>query len=223
MNLHEDTGLNMAIKTMATRHKAPPELHGRIVAALTREDPLPAPPPRKRFWASLQQQWAGIGLAFACGVVASLTVTMFHAAPSEEDRLAQEIVAGHVRSLMAAHLADVASSDRHTVKPWFSGKLDFSPPVHDLANEGFQLTGGRLDYLDQRPVAALVYRRQQHTINLFVWPSGGAPSHEVKSLSRQGFNMTDWSDSGMQFRAVSDLNSGELLSFTQLLRQKLKL
>jgi anti-sigma factor RsiW len=91
--------------------------------------------------------------------------------------------------------------------------------VHDLAKEGFPLVGGRLDYLNQRPVAALVYLRQRHTINLFVWPSNGSSAKELKSTSRQGFNMTSWSDSGMQFWAVSDLNSGELQTFSQLLRR----
>lgn len=220
MNRHEDNELSSAIKAQATRHKAPPALRSRIDASLNQVVPPLAAPPSRSFWASLQRQWVGMGVAFACGMIASLTLTLFHAAPRDEDRLPQEVIAGHVRSLMADHLADVASSDQHTVKPWFSGKLDFSPPVHDLAEDGFPLVGGRLDYLDRRPVAALVYRRQQHTINLFVWPSRSASTHEIKFLSQQGFNMTDWSEFGMQFWAVSDINSGELQTFTQLLRRK---
>jgi len=161
-----------------------------------------------------------MGVAFAFGLTLSLTVTFFHAAPSEDDRVLQEVVAGHVRSLMVAHLEDVVSTDQHTVKPWFSGKLDFSPPVYDLAIEGFPLAGGRLDYLNQHPVAALVYRRQQHTINLFVWPTDSTSQHEIKLMSRQGFNITAWTDSGMQYWAVSDLNAAGLKTFTQLLRQK---
>lgn len=219
MNRDEDTELSKAIKAQATRHAAPPALRERIVAALNQAESVPAAPPRRPFQ-TFWQQWWGMGVAFACGVVASLVLGSFHATPGKEDRLSQEVIAGHVRSLMVAHLADVASSDQHTVKPWFSGKLDFSPPVHDLAKQGFPLLGGRLDYLDQRPVAALVYRRQQHTINLFVWPSSGSSTREVKSLSRQGFSMTEWSDSGMQFWAVSDLSRGELQTFAQLFRQQ---
>ena len=221
MNHHQDSELSQLVKARATRYEASLALRDRLGAALSKADSLSGTPPRQGFWAVLQRQWLGLGVAFACGVIASVTVTLFQAAPSEQERVAQEIVAGHVRSLMVAHLADVDSSEQHTVKPWFNGKLDFSPPVHDLAKQGFPLVGGRLDYLNQRPVAALVYRRQQHTINLFVWPSSGTSPHDVKLLSRQGFNMTDWSESGMQYWAVSDLNSAEMQAFTQLLRQKI--
>jgi len=221
MNHHQDSDLSQAIKAQATRFEAPTALRERLGAALIKADALSSAPARQGLWTSLQRQWLGMGVAFACGVIASFTVTLFHAAPSEQERVAQEVVAGHVRSLMVAHLADVDSSEQHTVKPWFSGKLDFSPPVHDLAKDGFPLVGGRLDYLNQHPVAALVYRRQQHTINLFVWPSSDTSPHAVKLLSRQGFNMTDWSESGMQYWAVSDLNSAEMQAFTQSLRQKI--
>jgi len=219
MSRDEDTGLSKAIKAQATRYAAPPTLRERIAAALSQTEPAPAAAPRRPFQ-GFWQQWGGMGVAFACGVIVSVVLGSFHPTPGEDDRLSQEVIAGHVRSLMVAHLADVASSDQHTVKPWFSGKLDFSPPVHDLAQQGFPLMGGRLDYLDQRPAAALVYRRQQHTINLFIWSSGGDPARTVKLRSRQGFNMTDWSDSGMQFWAVSDLSPGELQTFAQLYRRQ---
>jgi anti-sigma factor RsiW len=218
----QDSELGKAIRAKATRFEAPAALRGRIGAALTDADPASTAPRRSLFWTLRQSQWLGMGAAFACGVIASVAVSLFYAASNDEDRLSREILAGHVRSLMVAHLADVDSSDQHTVKPWFNGKLDFSPPVHDLASEGFPLVGGRLDYLNQRPVAALVYRRQQHTINLFVWPSGGSSPKEVKLVSRQGFHVADWSDSDMQYWAVSDLNPAEMREFANLLRRAIK-
>jgi anti-sigma factor RsiW len=138
-----------------------------------------------------------------------------------EASIAGETVSAHVRSMMAAHLLDVPSSDQHTVKPWFLGKLDYAPPVEDLASAGFPLAGGRLDYIAGRPVAALVYQRRQHTINLFVWP---APMpHQTGTNGAQsirGFQVRHWSGKGMAFWAVSDLNETDLTEFVRALQQR---
>lgn len=160
--------------------------------------------------------WFGTGAATAWGLALVLLATPIPPA----DALAEGVTSNHVRSLMASHLADVASSDHHTVKPWFAGKLDFSPPVVDLAAEGFPLTGGRLDYLDGRTVAALVYRSGPHVINLFVWPAADAKAQPTTLSARQGYQLVHWAQGGMQAWAVSDLNAAELQNFAALLRER---
>jgi anti-sigma factor RsiW len=133
--------------------------------------------------------------------------------------VAEEIVASHIRSMQAGHLLDVESTDQHTVKPWFDGKLDFAPPVVDLATQGFPLVGGRLDYMDHRNVAALVYQRQKHFINVFIWPQEGKDTTLPEVQTIQGYNLLFWSHGGMVFCAASDLNVTELRQLAELLER----
>jgi anti-sigma factor RsiW len=135
------------------------------------------------------------------------------------DAVAQEVVSSHVRALMGEHLFDVRSTDQHTVKPWFLGKLDFSPPVTDLAQVGFPLTGGRLDYVAGHPVAALVYTRGQHTINVFVWPEASDAIGSLDARAIRGFHIRHWTYGGMSYWAVSDVNDADLDQFVNALQR----
>ena len=163
--------------------------------------------------------WLPAGAAAA--LLAVIAITFFRLGPgapgpSADELLAREVVASHIRSLMPGHLTDVPSSDQHTVKPWFNGRLDFSPPVKDLATEGFSLAGGRLDYLAGRPIAALVYGRRQHIINLMVWPAPREADRSPTAEIRQGYHLLRWTRDGMNYWAVSDLNENELREFVSL-------
>jgi anti-sigma factor RsiW len=137
----------------------------------------------------------------------------------QSELLAQEVIASHIRSLQPGHLLDVQSTDQHTVKPWFNGRIDFSPPVRDLADQGFPLIGGRLDYLDGRNVAALVYQRRKHLVNVFIWPVGSGRANPPASRSSDGYNVVSWQQNGMNFCATSDVNVGDLRQLAQLLQQ----
>jgi anti-sigma factor RsiW len=136
-----------------------------------------------------------------------------------EAALGEQVLASHVRSLMPGHLTDVVSSDQHTVKPWFNGKLDFSPPVNDFADKGYPLFGGRLDYVGGRPVAALVYGRRQHMINVFLWPARGGSVAGPEATTRQGYHQLHWTSSEFTYWVVSDLGAVELDEFARLLRE----
>ena len=211
--------LRSAIRARAPYFKAPAGLHQRVRSTV-RQASKAEPASRVVTWrAPWRPAWNLLGLAAAL-VIAVLTWSISARlwSPSADELLAQEVLSSHVRSLMANHLTDVPSSDQHTVKPWFNGKLDFSPPVKDLTNEGFPLVGGRLDYVANRPVAALVYQRQKHFINLFIWPASQGPGIAEKTVTRQGYNLLHWTQSGMTYWVVSDLNRGELQQFVQLVR-----
>jgi anti-sigma factor RsiW len=129
----------------------------------------------------------------------------------------QELVSSHVRSLQPGHLTDVQTTNQHVVKPWFNGRIDFSPPVPELADQGFPLAGGRLDSINGKTVAAIVYHRRLHTVNLFVWPSKDAAQ---RSFIKDGFAVTEWSRNGLRFAAVSDIPQAELRQFHELFEQQ---
>jgi anti-sigma factor RsiW len=216
--LQEQRALREAIVAGAPVFRAPTALRERIEASLRER----RPPVGFRLPLGL-----GVGLAASLALVALLGWTLGRngAAPAPDDVLVGEVVSAHVRSLMADHLTDVPSSDRHVVRPWFNGKLDFSPPAVDLAAQGFPLVGGRLDYLQDRSVAALVYRHGEHPLNLFIWPSGGGTSgaaadHPVREFARDGYQLSEWTGAGMTFCAVSDLNREELREFVRLLQSQ---
>ncbi len=198
-----------SVRAQIPYHAVPRGVEERIRARL---GPEPLDRPRSR-WAEVLQGWhvAMAGTTLALAVLAILLFETVRRSPAQEV-LAQQVVASHIRSLMANHLDDVVSSDRHTVKPWFNGKIDFAPDVRDLAAKGFPLQGGRLDYLDSRPAAALIYKRREHTINLFVWPTTQADS-KLNSMNINGFNLVNWTRSHMAYWAVSDLNAKELAEF----------
>jgi anti-sigma factor RsiW len=218
--LAELRALQDQIAAQATRHAAPEHLKHRIHAALQAERPRPADAPGQRNRRAWPWAWINLGLAGAATAAFAVTLTLYLGQPSANELMEQELVASHFHALMPDHLADVASTDQHTVKPWFAGKLDFSPPVYDLAAHGYTLVGGRLDYLQRRPVAALAYRHRQHIMNLYVWPDAGGRDSAPRAAARQGFHLLRWSQDGMQYSAVSDMNPQDLAEFARLLHDK---
>jgi len=194
-------------KLMATdgvRHNAPDSLHRRI-AGLPELSPSRAPTHRLPYWLV-----PGVAGALAASLA---MITLIP--PQAQSVIDQQLISSHVRSLQPGHLTDVQTTNQHIVKPWFNGKIDFAPPVPELANQGFPLIGGRLDSIDGKTVAAIVYKRRLHTVNLFVWPNA---SEAERSSVEDGFVLTEWSDGGLRFAAVSDIPAEELRQFERIFR-----
>jgi anti-sigma factor RsiW len=202
-----------ALRDLIPRFAATPQFRKRVKSAL-RAEGMPAQP------AIGWTLWNLGGLAASLMLVLALGYS-WGSSRARSNSLLEEAVSDHVRSLQAGHLMDVVSTDQHTVKPWFIGKVDFSPPVFDLADIGFPLAGGRLEHIDGRPAAALVYRRRLHSINLFVWPATGGQVSDREG-AKDGYNVMNWSQGGLNFLAVSEIPSAELEQFVGEYRNRSK-
>jgi len=218
------------IGNAAPYYKAPAELRERIQSSLREEmvarpmrnvgrDVQPLFPRRqpgpRTVLLGTSWNWLALAAAILLAAIIGWNLLPRLQRPGPDQLLATQLIGSHVRSLMANHLTDVASSDQHTVKPWLDAKLDFAPPVVDLASEGFPLIGGRLDYLDNRPVAALVYQRRKHFINVFVWPGEAAATRPAMAMSHQGYQLLHWADPDFNYWAVSDVSANDLQTFKQ--------
>jgi anti-sigma factor RsiW len=200
--------LRARLKREASYHRAPE----RFIRALAISTSVAAAPASTRRAAP----WRRMAASFAAGAALAASVALILA--PENPGLADAVTSAHLRALQPGHLEDVISTDQHTVKPWFDGRLDFAPPVKDLAAQGFPLQGGRLDYLAGHAAAALVYGRAKHEINLFVWPEPGADS-APETESRDGYNLVHWRQDGMSLWAISDVEKSQLADFAALWRQ----
>jgi anti-sigma factor RsiW len=204
--------LGTAIRAEVPALRAPEELRTRVRAALKSAAGSPV---ARRQTPVLGWRWTALAASLALVAVGSWRLASNRAAG---EALSEQVLTSHVRSLMPGHLTDVVSSDQHTVKPWFNGKLDFSPAVYDFAGRGYPLIGGRLDYLGGRPVAALAYGRRQHLINVFLWPATRGPGHDPGETTRQGYHLLHWTTPEYSYWVVSDLGMAELREFAQLVR-----
>jgi anti-sigma factor RsiW len=203
-----------AMAGAALKEIAPAHLRSRVEASLT--PPAARVVSMRSFFKPTRRSFFGglvMGSALSAAVAATLVVGVFRS--DQNQQVADQVVSAHIRSLQAGHLMDVETSDQHTVKPWFNGRVDVAPPVIDLTAESFTLLGGRLDYIDSEPVAAIVYQRRKHLINLFVAQHLGAKHARAVAESIQGYNVRHWSQDGLDFWAVSDLAGDELDEFVQ--------
>ncbi len=204
--------LGAAVRNTAEYFTAPQDLRSTIVSQLR-------PSPGKAAWRpSRLPVWQVLVGAVAALLIATVGLNTILVHRSAESFIAQEVVASHARSLMANHLFDVVSTDRHTVKPWLDKNLDFAPVVVDFAKQEFALAGGRLDYLDHHQVAALVYRHRQHIVNVFIWPAADVGDLAPQWIVQQGYNIAHWTESGMNYWVISDADRSGLNDFVGLLR-----
>jgi anti-sigma factor RsiW len=210
--LQRHEALRSSLRAAALQFAPPSGLEWRVRKAVRRE---------ARPWGLSvlsPWRWAGVPLAATVAAALSWSVATHQGGPSGENVVLAELVSGHVRSLMADHLVDVATSDQHTVKPWFNGKVDFAPPVMDFTARGFPLVGGRVDYIAGRQVAVVVYKRRQHVVNVFIWPSGNDAGRDLRTLGSEGYHLLRWTQSGLTFWAVSDVNAADLETLAGLFR-----
>jgi anti-sigma factor RsiW len=212
----EQRDMQSAFRDQIVYHRAPPALAARISGSLPRE----TIPRASRPWFRLAgPALGGTGLAGALAGAALVLLVQNGASNGIGLSVTEAVIDSHIASMMANHLTDVQTSDQHTVKPWLSAHSDVSPPVRDLAPEGFPLIGGRLDYIDGHPAVAVVYRRDKHIINLFAWASSGRPDAPPRREARQGFNVITWRQASITYFAVSDVEADQLARFVQLVRQ----
>jgi len=200
--------MSAAVAGANLRYTAPAGLRERIEASLPQPKSAEIVPMPSR-----RSVLRGFAMGSAVSALAATGLVAIVLRNDDEQRIESEVVSAHLRSLQAGHLIDVVSTDQHTVKPWFNGKLDVSPPVIDLTAQGFTLIGGRLDYLDARAIGAVVYKRRQHVINLFVAQTASTERKAPKMETMQGFSVLRWSEQGMNFWAVSDIGADELTEF----------
>lgn len=218
MQSDQDPEFSRLLSENVTQYKAPDRLRRRIVESLEEQ--------RRSSWRGstsniaeyIRGHWQTLAAAAATGVAATLIGSHMLMVTAYGDALTQQVVSSHIRSSVSTHPVDVASSDRHTVKPWFVGKLDYSPQVQDYVTDGFELVGGRLDYVNDRVVAALVYKRRLHMIDAYSWPTKEA-AKSISRRSQNGINVLEWHENGMQFYLASDIEDNELAELARLMRR----
>jgi len=212
--LEADRALRASISRRNLRFSVPPNVVRNVRAAIANSFPQEESASKSWSW-----NWGFAATAAALILCAVLTWKLVPAGTSNNSgSISDEAIADHIRALMPGHLSDVESTDQHTVKPWFDGKLDFAPPVENFAAQEFPLIGGRLDYLDHHPAAALVYQRRKHFISVFLLPATGEPDRPESQTTERGYNLISWTRGAMNYWLVSDLNPAELEELAKLLR-----